>query len=99
MITNKKLKNKKKPRISLVLYATWYFFPDFCTSEYNFFYSDIQDQAKNPRTLTLIHRYAISLDLRLSSPNPHAKRLSSFRTFLSLCALDYGPVPRSRYTN
>ena len=26
--------------------------------------------AKNPQTLTLICRYAISLDLRLSSPNP-----------------------------
>jgi len=39
--------------------------------------------AKNPQTLILIHHYAISLDLRLSSPNPHAKRLSSFRTFLS----------------
>ena len=44
--------------------------------------------AKNPRTLTLIYRYTISLDLRLLSPNPHAKRVLSFRNFLSLCALD-----------
>jgi len=53
--------------------------------------------AKNPLTLTLIYRYTISLDLRLSSPNPHAKRVLSFRTFLSLCALDSCPVPRPRY--
>ena len=39
--------------------------------------------AKNPRTLTLICHYAISLDLRFSSPNPHAKRVLSFTTFLS----------------
>jgi len=43
---------------------------------------------KNPRTLTLIYGYTISLDLRLSFPNPHAKRVLSFRTFLTLCALD-----------
>jgi len=29
------------PAISLILYATWYFFHDSCTSEYNVFYSDI----------------------------------------------------------
>jgi len=34
-------KNKKKPPISLILYATWYFFHDSCISEYNVFYSDI----------------------------------------------------------
>ena len=54
-------------------------------------------QAKNPRTLTLICHYAISLDLRLSSPNPHAKQLSLFRTFLLLSAFDLCPVPRPRY--
>jgi len=30
------------PPISLILYATWYFFHASCTSEYNVFYSDIQ---------------------------------------------------------
>jgi len=54
--------------------------------------------AKNPLTLTLICHYAISLDLRLSSLNPRAKRRLSFRAFLSLCALDERPVPRPPYT-
>ena len=31
--------------------------------------------AKNPLTLTLMCHYAISLDLRLSSPNPHTKQV------------------------
>ena len=38
--------------------------------------------------MTVIYRYTISLDLRLSSPKPHAKRVLLLRTFLSLCALD-----------
>ena len=36
------------PLISLILYATWYFFHDSCTSEYNVFYSDIQDPRQEP---------------------------------------------------
>ena len=36
------------PPISLILYATWYFFHDSCTSEYNVFYSDIQDPHQEP---------------------------------------------------
>ena len=34
--------------ISLILYATWYFFNDSCTSEYNVFYSDIQEPRQEP---------------------------------------------------
>jgi len=71
-----------------ILYATWYFLHDSCLSEYNVFYSESKILAKNLRTLTLIFHYAISLDLRLSSLNSHAKQVLSFRTFLSLCALD-----------
>ena len=36
------------PPISLILYATWYFFHDSCTSEYNLFYSDIQVPRQEP---------------------------------------------------
>jgi len=39
---------KKTPPIPLVLYATWYFFHNACTSEYNVFYSDIQDPCQEP---------------------------------------------------
>jgi len=44
----KKKKMKKMPPISLVLYATWYFIHDSCTSEYNVFYSGIQDPRQEP---------------------------------------------------
>ena len=47
-IQKRKEKEKKKPPILLVLYATWYFFHDSCTSEYNLFYSDIQDPRQGP---------------------------------------------------
>jgi len=44
--------NKRaSPPISLVLYTTWRFFHDSGTSEYNVFYSDIQDphqESTNP---------------------------------------------------
>jgi len=36
------------PPISLILYATWYFSPDTCPSEYNLFYLDIQDPPQEP---------------------------------------------------
>ena len=32
----------------MILYATWYFFHNSCTSEYNVFYSDIQDPRQEP---------------------------------------------------
>ena len=41
------LKKKKTP-ISLVLYATWYFFHDSGTSEYNVSYSEVQDPRQEP---------------------------------------------------
>ena len=37
-----------RPLISLIPYATWYFFHDSCTSEYNVFYSDIQVPRQEP---------------------------------------------------
>jgi len=37
-----------RPPISLVLYTTWYFFHDSCTSEYNVYYSDMQDPREEP---------------------------------------------------
>ena len=36
------------PPISLILYTTWYFFHDSCTSEYNVFYSDTQVPRQEP---------------------------------------------------
>jgi len=44
----RKKKRKKKPTIFLILYASWYFFHDSCTSEYNVFYSGIQDPRQEP---------------------------------------------------
>jgi len=44
----KRKKKKKRSLISLMLYATWYFFPDSCASEYNVFHSDIQDPRQEP---------------------------------------------------
>jgi len=57
----KKGGGKKKPPISLILYATRYFFHDSCTSEYNVFYSDIQDlhqEPKNPNPNLLLRDQA-----------------------------------------
>jgi len=50
MIYKKKKKKKKKRKtpISLILYATWYFFHHSCTLEYNVFYSDIQVPRQEP---------------------------------------------------
>jgi len=45
---NEHMIKKKKPLISFILYATWYFFHDSCTSEYNAFYSDIQVPCQEP---------------------------------------------------
>jgi len=42
------IKGGASPPISLILYATWYFFHDSCTSEYNVFYSDIQVPHQEP---------------------------------------------------
>jgi len=39
---------KKKQLISLILYATWYFFHHSCTSEYSVSNSDIQDPRQEP---------------------------------------------------
>ena len=41
-------KYKKKPPISLILYAPWYFFHDSSTSKYNVFYSNIQVPRHEP---------------------------------------------------
>jgi len=42
------IRGELRSPISLVLYATWYFFHNSCTSEYNVFYSDMQDLRQEP---------------------------------------------------
>jgi len=37
-----------RPVTNSILYATWYFFHDSCSSEYNVFYSDIQVPRQEP---------------------------------------------------
>jgi len=58
ILKKEKKKKEKKPHISLIPYATWYFFHDSCTSEYNVFYSDIQvprPEPTNPDPDLLLH--------------------------------------------
>ena len=48
--------------ISLVLYATKYFFYNSCTSEYKFFYTDNQYPFQDQQTLTLSGQDMISAE-------------------------------------